>query len=222
MSDVVNVALIGEPGEVQADRPGSTRAEFFKRVAGGGVVLGGGLLVTGLPAAAHGQGDGDVTAVLNFALTLEYLEAAFYAEAVARGALAGELLEFARVVGGHEAEHVEFLRGALGSAAVASPTFDFQNTTGSAATFGATAIVLEDTGVSAYNGQGPNVPRRLLPAAASIVSVEARHAAWIRRIVNGPGYAGGAERYPAPEAFDDALTREQVLEAVAATNFIQG
>ena len=160
--------------------------------------------------------------ILNFALLLEYLEAEFYATALRRGALSGETRQFARVVGGHEADHVKFLRSALGSAAIDKPTFDFMGTTADAATFRATAVVLEDTGVAAYNGQGPRLRKQTLPAAASIVSVEARHAAWIRRIVGGPSYGGRAANYPAPVAFDRALTKAQVERAVGATGFITG
>ena len=123
------------------------------------------------------------TAPGNFALLLEYLESEFYTRAVAGGALSGELLNFATIVRDHELAHVEFLRNALGAAAIEKPTFDFRNTTTDAEAFAATAIVLEDTGVAAYNGQGPRLRRRTLPAAASVVSVEARHAAWIRRAV---------------------------------------
>ena len=151
--------------------------------------------------------------VLNFALTLEYLEAAFYTAAVAGGALSGELLAFAKVVKSHEVAHVAFLKSALGAKAVKKPTFDFKGTTDDPAMFQATAIVLEDTGVAAYNGQGANVTKPILAAAASIVSVEARHAAWIREI---------AKKNPAPAAFDAAKTSGQILSAVKATGFITG
>ncbi len=206
-----------------ARRSGSsvTRAGFFKRAAFGAAA--GGLVITGLPSVAHGQRSAaqDVE-ILNFALLLEYLEAEFYADALRRGALSGETLQFARVVGGHEAAHVEFLQGALGSSAIAKPTFDFKGTTADAATFRATAVVLEDTGVAAYNGQGPRLRKQTLAAAASIVSVEARHAAWIRRIVSGPAFSAGRASFPAPVAFDAAQTKAQIEQAVGATGFITG
>ena len=81
--------------------------------------------------------------------------------------------------------------------------------------------MLEDTGVAAYNGQGPRLRRKTLPTAASIVSVEARHAAWIRHIAGGPAYDAG-KNYPAPVAFDPALSKKKVESAVAATGFITG
>ena len=164
-------------------------------------------LVTAAPSPSQ-----DVK-ILNFALTLEYLEAEFYTQAVAGGALSGELLKFAKTVKAHEVAHVAFLKSALGSKAVAKPTFDFKGTTDDPAKFQATAIVLEDTGVAAYNGQGPNLTKKTLGAAASVVSVEARHAAWIRDI---------AKKNPAPAAFDAFKTMGQVLSAVKATGFITG
>src|SRR4029077_16706769 len=107
-------------------------------------------------------------AILNYALTLEYLEAAFYNEAVAKGALKGETLKFAKVVQGHENAHVSFLKGALGKAAVKKPMFNFKGTTANAAKFRATAQVLEDTGVAAYVGQVGNIySPKILAAAGS-------------------------------------------------------
>jgi hypothetical protein len=224
MSHVVNVELVDESAALQAGRDGTggaTRAELFRKAAlGGGAFLGGGLLITGLPSLAEAQGRGDV-AILNFALLLEELEAAFYADALARGALTGEVLAFATVVGAHEATHVETLRSTLGTAAIPRPTFAFRDVTAAPAPFQATAVILEDTGVSAYNGQGPNISDSdVLAAAASIVSVEARHAAWIRRLTFGPGYTGGRSNYPAPAILDTPLTRRQVETAVGQTGFI--
>ena len=131
-------------------------------------------------------------------------------------------LVFATTVRDHELAHVDFLRNALGSAARSKPQFDFRDTTSDRAKFLATAVVLEDTGVAAYNGQGPRLRKRTLPAAASIVSVEARHAAWIRRIVAGPSYPDRPADYPAPAAVDRALTRARVEQAVGQTGFVQG
>lgn len=64
--------------------------------------------------------------------------------------------------------------------------------------FRATSIALEDTGVAVYNVQGPNLTKPTLAVAGMIVSVEARHAAWIRRITGKPTYGGSAANYPAP------------------------
>ena len=227
LSDVISVELLDSRTAVREaldESAAPTRAEFFKKaIVGGGTFAAGGLLITGLPAIAFGQKSASQDAeILNFALLLEYLESEFYIEAVNRGNLSGETLEFARVVRDHEVAHVEFLQSALGSSAREKPRFDFRDTTSDPDKFRATSVVLEDTGVAAYNGQGTRLRRRTLPAAASLVSVEARHAAWIRRIVGKPDYNGRAANLPAPAALDPALTMRQVEEAVESTGFIQG
>src|SRR5919107_3892470 len=215
MSDAMALDVVDVDGairETAAAAAGDTRAGFLAKAG----LLGGGLIgssaLLGLdPASAAAAGKGDI-AILNYALTLEYLEAAFYTEAEKMGALDGELALFARVVGAHERAHVKALRQVLGRRAVAKPRFNFRGTTESARTFATTAQVLEDTGVSAYAGQAPRVKAdAVLQAALAIHSVEARHAAWIRDINGAP---------PAPRAFDQPLSRGQVLAAVAQTRFI--
>ena len=119
---------------------------------------------------------------------------------------------FASVVGAHERTHRDYLKKALGSKAIKSPKFAFGNTTSNQAKFVATAIALEDTGVGAYNGQGANLTKKTLAVAAEIVSVEARHAAWIRDI---------AGQLPAPKAFDPLLSKSQVQKRVKATGFVK-
>ncbi|WP_411277567.1 ferritin-like domain-containing protein [Gaiella sp.] len=218
MSDHLTLEVIDADGaemEAYDNLPRSTRMSLLQRgLVAGGTIAVGGVVIGGLPklvtAAPSPSQDVDI---LNFALTLEYLEAEFYIQAVAGGALSGELLKFAKVVKAHEVAHVAFLKGALGAKAIAKPTFDFKGTTDDPAKFQATSIVLEDTGVAAYNGQGTRVTRKLLAAAASVVSVEARHAAWIRDI---------ARKNPAPVAFDPAKSQAQILSAVTATGFITG
>jgi hypothetical protein len=193
---------------------GDTRAAFLAKAGFlGGGALGGGALLSLMTDDALAQGlSGNDVSILNYALTLEYLEAAFYTEATQMGALSGELALFARVAGGHERAHVSALRQTLGRRAVSRPRFNFRGTTESASTFRATAIVLEDTGVRAYAGQAPRVRSdAVLEAALAIHTVEARHASWIRDI---------NEADPAPRAFDEPLTKKQVLAAVADTRFI--
>jgi hypothetical protein len=186
------------------------------------VLASGGLLIGGLPAVALGAPSAkqDVK-ILNFALLLEYLESSFYVEAVKKGKLSGETLAFAKTVRDHELAHVAYLKKALGSKAIKKPSFDFGDTTSKQSTFQATAQALEDTGVSAYNGQGPRLTKATLAAAATIVSVEARHAAWIRSIIGSPKYGGKARNYPAPAAFDKALSMKQVVNVVNSTGFVK-
>jgi hypothetical protein len=206
MSDVITV---------EAAESGATRADFFRKGAlGGASLIGGGVLLSGLAAPALGKPSKkqDVT-ILNYALTLEYLEAAFYAEAVAKGALSGDVLSAAKLVRDHEQAHVKAIKQVLGRAAVKKPRFDFKNTTGDQDTFLATAVALEDTGVAAYAGQGPRLLQKpVVRAALSIHSVEARHAAHFRSLA-GMSFA--------PNAFDPAKSMKQVLKIVEGTGFIR-
>ncbi len=194
---------------------GQTRAAFLRRAGvAGGAVIGSSAFLGALPSiASAGVAKSDV-AILNYALTLEYLEAAFYAEAVSKGRFSGKVGKFAKVVSAHENAHVAFLKNALGSAAVKKPKFDFKGTTTDEGKFKATAQVLEDTGVAAYLGQvGLIKSKKILGAAGSILPIEARHAGWIRDI---NGVSG------APTAFEGAKTMAQVLTAVKGTGFIVG
>jgi rubrerythrin len=185
----------------------------FLRTSGlvlGGAVAAGGVLPGVSMAAGSAKGD---TAILNFALTLEFLESAFYASALKHAGLTGEHKRFATTVHAHESAHVAALKQALGSSAVKRPAFDFGSAVTSQTAFSATAIKLEDTGVQAYQGQAPFIKSdTVFKAAISIHPVEARHAAWIRQI---------SGEQPAPFAFNPALTKAQVLAAVSATGFIE-
>ncbi|MHB8649381.1 MAG: ferritin-like domain-containing protein [Gaiellaceae bacterium] len=204
---------------------GDTRAAFLKKAGiGAGAVLGGGALMGALPSIASAGVAASDVAILNFALTLEYLEATFYAQAKANkvGGSNADLSAFINIVAGHESAHVAFLRGALGKAAVGKPKFDFKDTVTNQAKFQATAQVLEDTGVMAYLGQAGNIKsKKILAAAGSVLSVEARHAAWIRDI-NSQSHNPGVNPSPAPAAFQGSRTKGQILAAVKATGFIVG
>jgi ferritin-like protein len=224
MSDAIRLELLDADGAIQeaAGEAGATRASFLKRVGVTGVgFVSAGVLFDGLlsPAQAaistQNRSKKNDVKILNYALTLEYLEAEFYRQAVASGAITDPTLKsFAEVVAGHEAAHVAALRKALGRAAVKSPAFDFGDTVTNQDKFKATAQVLEDTGVAAYAGQGPNIfQKAVIVPALGIHSVEARHAAWIR-FINGA--------VPAPEIVDKPKTEKAVLKAVTATGFIKG
>jgi hypothetical protein len=211
VSDLITLEMLDKDGAVQeaahaVDPEGaSTRADFFRKAAiGGGALVAGGVVLGGLPALALGApSKKQDVAILNYALTLEYLETAFYREARAQAGLRGETARFARIAGAHEAAHVKALKGVLKSAAVASPAFDFGGATAGQAAFQKAAMAIEDLGVSAYAGQGPRLKQiPVIQAALSIHSVEARHAAWIRQILG---------QSPAPAAFDPARGMDQVL-----------
>jgi hypothetical protein len=185
---------------------GSSRSDFFKRamlVGGAGIA---GAVIAGSPrstdAAQLSQAD---LRALNLILLVEYTEGAFYDEAIRRKKLQGELLDYANAVAAQEKQHLQFVRSALGGRAEDEPSFDFGTRTGNPDAFAAAAGDLEDLAVAAYNGQGTNVSSKTLAAAATIVSVEARHAAWIRSIVGEP---------PAPEATDTPQSADQVLDGL--------
>ena len=104
-------------------------------------------------------------------------------------------------IGGHERAHVAFLRRTLGASAKPAPRFQLTRTPANLADFQRVAIGLEDTGVALYNGQAGNLTPASLAAAAEIVSVEARHAAWARDL---------AGEIPAPVAVDPPSDEAQV------------
>jgi hypothetical protein len=225
MSDVFKLEDFDADGAIveTAAAANDTRGAFLKKAGiGAGALMGGGALLGALPAVAGAAGiPASDIAILNFALTLEYLEAEFYAEAKASGALTGETLRFAKIVSNHEASHVAFLKKVLGSKAVAKPKFDFKGTTSDMAKFQATADVLENTGVHAYLGQVGNIKSKaVLAGAGRILPVEARHAAWIRDIRFSGGTA--VSTTPAPAGFEDGFSKAKILAAVKATGFLVG
>jgi hypothetical protein len=230
MFDHIKLEVLDKDGAIRetAEAAGIDRADFLKKgaIAGAGAV-GGGLLLGGFPSAADAaistrKSRRNDARIGNYALTLEYLEAEFYKQAVANRAFPSDAYRvFAEITGDHEAQHVAALKGLLGKAAVKKPTFDFGNAVTDPATFAATAQALEDAGVAAYAGQGPNIAqRKVVKAALSIHSVEARHAAWIRFL--NTGGAGDPGKLPAPEAFDQAAGEKRTLQIVEKTGFIKG
>jgi hypothetical protein len=155
---------------------------------------------------AFAQSSGGDVDILNFALTLEYLEADFYKRGQKLG-LSSDVKALAAEFGDHESQHVDALTQTiqkLGGTPAPMPKFAFPFK--DEASFLKLAQTLEDTGVGAYNGAGPSIQsKEVLAAAGSIVQVEARHAAAIRLQNNAT---------PAPGAFDQALDMQTVLEAV--------
>jgi rubrerythrin len=189
---------------------GLSRGAFLARGAlATGALLGGAAVGPFVGRALAQEDDGDA-GVLNFALTLEYLEATFYGRAIAKGRnLSSATRRLVREIHDNEVAHVDALRSTikqLGGTAVDAPKVGFGDVFTSERTFLKLAQTLEDTGVSAYNGAAPQIRSAdVLAAAGSIVQVEARHAALIRLM---------RDETPAPAAFDPALDKQNVLEAV--------
>ena len=211
---------IREAGEEVA---GDTRLNFLRKgaLAGGAALSGGailGELVSPALATAGGRpprkfGTGDV-GILNFALTLEYLESSFYNEATRGGKITNpQLAQLLRTVTHDENAHVKLLRSALGSKAVKKPKFNFQGIPKDQGKFAATTYVLENTGVHAYLGQAPNIKNaKHLLTAASIVTVEARHSGAI-------GLYLGRSISPSG-ALDRGFSAAKILKEVKSTGFL--
>lgn len=159
--------------------------------------------------------------VLNYALTLEHLESAFYRDGLAAIGVEGisglgfqdSVFNFLEEIGANEAAHVTTLSDVitqLGGTPVSEGTYDFGYT--DAAGFLQVALALEDTGVAAYTGAAQYLIESddLLTAALTIHGVEGRHAAYLA-LLNASN--------PYPDAFEEPLTPDEVLEI--ATPFIQ-
>jgi rubrerythrin len=189
---------------------GVTREAFLIRATLAAGATYGALSATPYITRALAAGEVSDVDILNYALTLEYLETEFYTLGVKQvKGLSGDEKKLAQEIRDNEAEHVDALAATvkkLGGKPVAKPTFDFGGAFGDRATFLKTANVLEDAGVSAYNGAGPLIKSvDVLGAAGSIVQVEARHASLIRLARNKP---------PAPLAFDKSATMDAILKKV--------
>lgn len=198
-----------ELAAVEVDAPGGdlSRSDvILKGALAAGAIYGTAMVSPFVRKALAMSESGDV-GILNFALTLEYLEAKFYEEAKSRAKAKGELKSLINLLAGDEQQHVEALTATvkqLGGKPVAEPKFNFEYS--DTAGFLKLAQTFEDTGVGAYNGAGPMIKsKEVLAAAGGIVQVEARHAAAIR-LQN--------KEEPAPEAFDSPLDEKQVLKAV--------
>jgi hypothetical protein len=229
---------VGQLIDRSAENP-ADRRRFLKRAGAAGLgVVGAGLLAgRDIPAASAAEDDGAISdgAILNFALNLEYLEAEFYSYAVYghglpssltygkgnRGPVEGgrevrfqssSIRQFATEIARDEYDHVQFLRTALGGAAVSRPEINIQSSFTAAATaaglikrgqtfdvyanednFLLGAFIFEDVGVTAYKGAAPLISNKTyLGAAAGILAVEAYHAANIRTVLYDRGLAADA------------------------------
>lgn len=207
---------------IRTERAGTSRRSLL----GTSALIGGGgaLALTAFPSIrAAAQSDGltadpyfedDGIAILNYALTLEHLETAFYRDGLAQftaddfdgGQVVYDLLV---QIGEHEAAHVEALTATindLGGTAVEEASYDFGYT--DAASFLAVAVALENVGVSAYAGAAPSVAvlaPSLVATALGIHSVEARHASFVGALIND------ADNQPFPDAVDAPRTPDEVL-----------
>jgi hypothetical protein len=184
---------------------GVTRGSFILRGAlAAGAFYGTASVGPFVSQALAETGGGDVE-ILNFALTLEYLEADFYKVKGSQVGLSGQAKAYARQFGAEESEHVTALIAAikqLGGTPAKKPRFVFPAS--DERSFLALASVLENTGVGAYNGAAPSLQsKQVLAAAGGIVQIEARHAAAIDLLIGNS---------PTPnQGFDRPLSKAEVL-----------
>lgn len=188
----------------------TSRREAFKKLANFGKSVAFAAIPVGLVAGSTQKASAahipTVINVLNFALTLEYLEGEYYTTGInSPGLILGEKdMAIFKTIEKHEVDHVAFLKAAIlsyGGTPVEKPTFDF--TAGNNFTpfddyeqFLILAQAFEDTGVRAYKGQAGNLiaENAALTAALQIHSVEARHASEVRRLRGLKGWITQAER----------------------------
>ena len=225
MADSKNTLVIGAPGELGK---AATRRSFLKLLGVGGSVV---LLPSVFAACSDDDDDGNGTGtgaaavldlrtdigILNYAYALEQLEAAFYTAVVAGFATNGisNATEQAILtdIRNHEVIHRDFLAAALGTRKIRNLEVDFGAALNTRTSVLETARTFEDLGVTAYNGAGKYLKdARNLLVAGKIVSVEARHAAVIRDILQPNTNAF------APNAFDGAV--EPNVALTAANPFI--
>ena len=189
---------------------GDTRADFLRKA-----VVGSGAMLAALatPAAASAAvGDVDI---LNFGLRFERLQATFYTQADEVGTI-GKMSprsqHWAEVLGAHERAHVRIIKKILGRRAEKRPFFDFHGVTESGDSFTRTAVAMEDLTVALLTGVTPRMhDRRLTAALFSLLTTEARHAAWARNIVHTT---------PAARSFDEPRSLGSVNGTIARTHFI--
>jgi hypothetical protein len=196
---------LANPELAAVEVSGITRSSFILRGALAAGSVYGLSAVTPFVSRALAEAGGGDAEILNFALTLEYLEADFYNVKGKQVGLSGQAKAYATLFGEEEQDHVMALTAAikqLGGTPVAKPTFVFP--VSSESTFLSLASVLENTGVGAYNGAAPSLKsKQVLASAGSIVQIEARHAAAINLLIG---------MSPTPnQGFDVPLTKTQVL-----------
>jgi hypothetical protein len=217
MSNVLRRTAEGDPAfgfdapisasEVAQPLASSSRTQLLKRalLATGALGFGGGAMLRTLggtdAVAASAAGD---TRILNFLLLLEEIQA-FYAEAASGKVAAGQARRFAEVTAAQDRAHAGTLRSILGANAREKPKLQLGKGAKIETAFVPTALKLKEAVVAAYVGQGANLTTARMTRVASIVSVEARHAAWIRAI---------AGDLPAPRAADASKEPDEVISTI--------
>ena len=196
-----------------AELYGESRADFLRRAIVGGTALLGALAAPPMLDAKRSKAN-DIR-IFQYGLNFEYLQATFYTETERAGTIA-EMARpkavWAKTLGAHERAHVKIIRQVLGDAATRKPRFDFRGNTESEGAFTRTAVAMEDLTTALLTGITPALHSRALVAAAfSLLTVEARHAAWARHLAGVIPVAG---------PFDEPKPVSEVDRIVASTRFI--
>lgn len=184
--------------------PMLTRADLLRGSAGGGIVLGGiglALWPRGGTAAPSAEQD---TAILTQAIALEQAQAALYEAALAVGALSDDLAGLATAAAPQERVHVEAIAALLDNPPDAPP-FDFAADVADPDTFAVLALRLENLAVGGFNAQVANLTPRARAEVARLISVDARHAGWLRGILG---------QRPAPQVVDKGVPGATIAAAL--------
>jgi hypothetical protein len=191
---------------VEESRGAWTRGGFVRLAGGAGAALAGGIAIAaggGDPVSRAAPSEQQDVRLLNFFLLLERLQEGLYTQAVERGAVSGALLRYATAALGQEREHIRILQDRLGGNAEAARDAAFDAALESPDGFKRAAIELEESGLAAYIAYGARLTRPAVAAIVPIISVDARHAAWVRDVA-GVG--------PAPRAADPPRESQAILD----------
>ena len=225
--------------------PSGTRRDMLKRAGiGGAAVFGASALLSPLDAMAaatasqkgayaragsrsirrRSRATANDVKIGNYALTLEYLEAAFYAAAVKANFPDPDIAAAARTLAAHEQAHVDALKKVLGRAAVKAPTVNTATVAkllADQSTFIKTAAAIEPVGTAAYAGAGPYINNlAIVKAALSIHSVEANHAAYTAALVRLKGIDPSVN--PIPNAFNPPFSFNKTVRIVTDLDLVTG
>ena len=195
-----------------ADRVGGmTRTEFLRI----GVIGSGSLLLAAGASPSKAQTPSKDTRVLNFDLAWEFLQASFYTEAEKLGTvdrMEPGMARWARTFGAHERAHVRILQSVLGESAVKKPRFDFHGVTEDIDSFTKTVVAFEELTTALLLGQAPHFEDHgLIAAVFGLLTVEARHVAWVRHQLDLDP--------PVLSAFDEPKSLGDADQLIASTNF---
>ena len=185
------------------------RATLLRRAAiGGAAAVAGAVAIGAVPrVAGSAPSAAQDDRVLALALLLEQAQQALYEAADAAGTLEGDMADFVATALEQEAVHVRTVEGLAGARNAPRPSFDFADAVADPDRFADTAIRLENITIQAYNGQVANITPKPRAEWARVISVDARHAGWMRGIVGDR---------PAGQAVDAGASAEETRAALAS------